>query len=97
MLFVPGNVTGLPTIQMLVRWWLYDHNISEVPGSLELSEAPDVGDFDAYAAYVERKGDWDIYELTGGPGLGHHISICDDYEQLREGRSTASLSVPSSL
>lgn len=40
------------------------------------------GGFDAYAAYVKGKGDWDLLSSTGGPDLGDNSSTEVDYEKL---------------
>lgn len=56
-------------------------------------EVPEVDDFDVYAADVEVEGEWDFSELTGGPDLGHLVSLCIDYEPLREVCQTANISL----
>lgn len=74
---------------MQVRRWLSQYHASEVPGSEETSEVPDVGDFDAYGADVESLGAWDLSDYTGGLDLGHRASIRVDYDHVREVSSNA--------
>lgn len=47
-------------------------------------EAPKIHGLDSYAVDVEDEGSWDFLDLTGGLDLGELVSICVDYDQLRE-------------
>lgn len=71
MLFVSENLTTLPTIQARVHRCLSEYHPSEATGSEGPSNAPDVRNFDGYAADVEGERDWYLPDLTDGPDLGH--------------------------
>lgn len=60
-------------------------------------EVLEINDSDAYAAYFEDEGDWDVSDLTGGPDLGHCVPIRVADDQVREVRSISSPSLPESL
>lgn len=57
-----------------------------------MSEDPEVGAFDTYAAADGGEGDWDLSDLTSGPDYDHCASVHVYYDQLRALCSTVSLS-----
>lgn len=91
------NLTPLLSTQVVAHQRLSEHHPSEVLDSEEPPEVPEVGDFDAYWAYIEGKGDCYLSDLTGAPDLGHHASLLVAYDQLQGVCSAATLSLPTSL
>lgn len=74
-----GDLTLLSTMQASVRQWLLGYHRFEVPGSEEMSEDPEVGESDAYAAEIECEGNWDLLNLTVGLDWRSRPSIRVDY------------------
>lgn len=65
-LFLPGNLTLLPTIQGPERCWFSGYHLSAVPSSEGSLKILQVGYFDACAPDVEGEGEGDHSELTDG-------------------------------
>lgn len=96
-LFVLGDLTELPTIQLQVRWWLSDYSLSAVSRSAEPSEVPELGALMLMPMILNESGTGAFFYLIGGPGLGHRASICFAFDWLWEVWSTASFSLPTSV
>lgn len=79
-LYIPGDLTQLPTIQVQMRLWLSEHHPSEASGLGRLSEIPEVVYIVAYPTDIEGKGDWDLSDLIGGLDIGHTASIRIGYK-----------------
>lgn len=92
--FLLGDLTLIPTIQRLSRWWISEYHLFEILRSLEPSGFSDVNNFDKYAADFEGMGDWNPFNMTNGPGFGHQFSIHVDDDHLQEVCSTSNLSLP---
>lgn len=64
-LYVPGDLNSLLTIQVHVRQWLTAHHPSKVSGGEGPVEDPEGGLLDAYEAAIDGEGDWELSKLTG--------------------------------
>lgn len=93
---IPVHFVAGTSLHYLLLWcgrrWFPEYYTPEVLVSVEASEVPDDGFFDAHAANVEGEGDWDLPNLTSDLDLGHRASFHFDYDYFRGVCLTVNLS-----
>lgn len=82
-LFLPRDITPLPTIQVRVHWWISQRHSSEIQRLEGPWKVLAFGHFDTIATEVQGEGDQVLFDTTGSQDLGHQAAISVDQDKLR--------------
>lgn len=96
-LYVPRDISSLPTIQARVRQCLSKHLPSEVPRGETPVDVAEGGILDVYVADFDGEGDCELSVSTERLDLGRCASVCVDYIRLEEVCSATAMALPSSV